>query len=361
MIVLNALEHIFNNLFVISILVSVVSGAKKIFSNTSQEEKENTTLSNKKSTICFQDYVKAAIIISALIVFVLGVIIIVIKYKRLYWTIFFLGVPVCLEQITGTYISLGIVGEVVRSKDNSQLSFREQAAIKTLAYVLWFCGIFHFWEEGIKHIYACSNIHISDMLIVLLFVTAFYLYIFFICSLLPELIFCTIKLLKKIYAIMPGKSALKRLEDFWVDKIDKPIVFKSLLIWQWETIKKWKILLRWIRYLLFPVTFIVDVIIMLINIMVSYISSEIGYFFLLIRLIKKTLNRILNWVLRLSDKRVVTISFRISLVLSLTCIVILNRYQTIFRIEESTDIFEFMASAIIIPVIFEWINSIKNN
>lgn len=54
MIVLNALEHIFNNLFVISILVSAVVTIKKIFFHTSQEEKENNTLSNKKAQPAFK-------------------------------------------------------------------------------------------------------------------------------------------------------------------------------------------------------------------------------------------------------------------------------------------------------------------
>lgn len=79
-------------------------------------------------------------------------------------------------------------------------------------------------------------------------------------------------------------------------------------------------------------------------------------------MIKKTLNSFSNWLSELSDKRIVAISFRIALILALICIVVLNRYQPIFRMQEAnTSIFEFVASAIIIPIVFEWINSIKNN
>jgi hypothetical protein len=43
-------------------------------------------------------------------------------------------------------------------------------------------------------------------------------------------------------------------------------------------------------------------------------------------------------------------------------VVILNRYQSIFKIgDANTAILEFVASAIIIPVAFEWISSIKSN
>ena len=113
--------------------------------------------------------------------------------------------------------------------------------------------------------------------------------------------------------------------------------------------------------MLLPITFVLDTIIMFVNAMISYISSSIGYIFVLARMVKKTLNRISNGILGLSDKRVVVVSFRIALIMALLCIVILNRYQPIFKMEDaSTGVLEFVASAIIIPVVFEWINSVKN-
>ena len=48
--------------------------------------------------------------------------------------------------------------------------------------------------------------------------------------------------------------------------------------------------------------------------------------------------------------------------MALVLVVILNRYQSIFKIgDANTAILEFVASAIIIPVVFEWISSIKSN
>lgn len=48
--------------------------------------------------------------------------------------------------------------------------------------------------------------------------------------------------------------------------------------------------------------------------------------------------------------------------MALVCTVVFNRYQPIFRMQEaSTAVLEFIASAIIIPIIFEWISSFKNN
>ena len=108
--------------------------------------------------------------------------------------------------------------------------------------------------------------------------------------------------------------------------------------------------------------FCFPIIIMFISILISLISYSVGYICVLTKMIKKTLNSLSNWLSELSDKRIVAISFRIALILALICIVVLNRYQPIFKMQEAnTAIFEFVASAIIIPIVFEWISSIKNN
>lgn len=282
--------------------------------------------------------------------------------KKLYWLILFLGLPTYLERITGTYQSFGIVEKVVKSSDNEKLSFKERTAINTLAYALWFWGLYQMFEKAIEKVAACSNAYLSDVIIVLIYVVAFYFYIFFICSLLPGIIFSAIKLLKKIYEVLPWKTKIKNCGDLWIDKIDKPIGWKSILIWQWKTIGRWKAVVRCVRYFLLPITFFLDIILLCVNGLLSFMNSSVGYIFVLARMIKKTLNRISNWILGLSDKRIVAISFRIGIILALVLVVILNRYEPIFKIgDANTAILEFVASAIIIPVVFEWINSIKSN
>ena len=165
-----------------------------------------------------------------------------------------------------------------------------------------------------------------------------------------------------MYDKLPLDDKIKSFGDYWVNKIDKPIAFKSILILQWEIIGKQNLNIRWIRYLLLPITFVLDIIIKFVSILISLIRDSVGYICVLARMIKKTLNSLSNWLSELSDKRIVAISFRIALILALICIVVLNRYQPIFKMQEAnTAVFEFVASAIIIPVVFEWINSIKNN
>lgn len=362
MIILNFLENIFRFLLPVALIISTIDGGKRIFSSSLENGTEREGAENKNNTSGWEKKVKYAIIISAIALFIVGIVFIIFNIKKLYWLPLFLGLPTYLERITSAYQSLGIVEKVVKSGDAGMLSFKERTAINTLAYVLWFLGLCQIFEKAIEKIASCSNAYLSDVIIVLIYGVVFYSYIFFICSLLPGVIFSAIKLLKKIYEVLPWKTKIKSWGDLWIDKIDKPIGWKSVLIWQWKTIGEWKFIVRWVRYLLLPITFILDIILLCVNALVSFMGSAVGYIFVLARMIKKTLNRISNWILGLSDKRIVAISFRIGIILALSLVVILNRYQPIFRIRgANTAILEFVASAIIIPVVFEWISSIKCN
>ena len=361
MIILNVLQRIFNILFLMSIIISVFVGTKEIFTKLSQESDEKNSSNNESDESSWRENIHTAIMLTSVLVLICGIVFIVVNQKELYWVLFLIGVPMYLERIIGTYQSFGIVETVVKSSDNEKLSFKEQTAIKTLAYVLWFLGMYHIFEKIIECVALYTNTFLSDLLLALIYVVVFYLYIFFIFSLLPELLFLVIKILKKVYVLMPWKTKINKCGDFWINKIEKPIESKSILIAQWEIIGKWKSFIRWIRYLLLPIAYILDIVVIIVKVVVSFINSTIGYLFILERMIKKTLNRISIWLLSLSDKRIVAISFRIALVMALLCVVVLNQYQTIFKIEDaSTAVLEFVASAIIIPIVFEWISTVKN-
>lgn len=331
MIVLDVLERIFNNLFILYIIISFVAGMKKMFSNSPKESAESNDSDNVSDKRNWKDNIKLVITLSTLVLLIVVVMFIIMKIKHMYWLIIIIGVPAYLEQIVGTYQSFGIVKKVVISSDSGKLSFKEQVAINILAYALWFFGIFKFFEKIIEKAYMCTNVYLSDMFVALIYILVFYLYIFFICSLLPELIITIINILGKIYDRLPWVNKIKSFGDYWVNKIDRPIAFKSILILQWEIIGKQNLSIRWIRYLLLPITFVLDIIIMFVSILISLIRDSLGYICVLARMIKKTLNSLSNWLSELSDKRIVVISFRIALILALICIVVLNRYQSILK------------------------------
>lgn len=271
------------------------------------------------------------------------------------------SVPVFLERLVGAYLSIGIVGNVVKSNSKDKLTMQEYAAIETLAYVLWFVGICNGFERIVEKVTAFSNVIVSDILLMILYITIVFIYVFLICALLPVSLFFCLNIFKWINKYLPGKEKLRKYGNIFVQKIENPFKPKSFLIVLIKFIRRKRGINEVMGCILIPFTFMLDVIISVFLAICSIVFSAIGYVFLLGRLIKKTIKRILNRLLSLSDKRVVSASFRIALIISLTCTVVFNRYQPFLKLyEESTTVLEFVASSIIIPVVFEWIYSFKN-
>ena len=66
---------------------------------------------------------------------------------------------------------------------------------------------------------------------------------------------------------------------------------------------------------------------------------------------------IVRWINNLSSRRVIVISFRVAIVTALLLLVGLNEYGILRTSQETTSVIEFIASVLIIPVVFEWIHS----
>ena len=106
---------------------------------------------------------------------------------------------------------------------------------------------------------------------------------------------------------------------------------------------------------------VVDACWVIVKMLWSFVITSIGYIFLILRLIKRTIGKVTAWVNNLLDRRLVATSFRVALIATLAITVVTNRYTPLLRESEiSTEVLEFVASTILIPVIFEWISSTKN-
>ena len=107
--------------------------------------------------------------------------------------------------------------------------------------------------------------------------------------------------------------------------------------------------------------YVIDLGVLLIWNVYAILRRIIGYILSLIVLLRNSILKGVLWILQLTTKRAVAIIFRISIILALIFVVAWNRYHPFFRLfDSSTAVFEFIASAIIIPIMFEWIISAKH-
>lgn len=365
MIVLYTLERIFNGLFLTSFFMLFVAKVKEVSLRYSDNcvkgiESDNSG-NNASSNERWKDIVELLILISTVIVFVFVVILMSKNIKNSYWLII-IGVPGYLNGAINVYKSFEIVEKVVKSNEKGKMTFKDQIAIHILSYAFWVIGGFNIFEKVIEKAYNYKNVYLSDIMIALFYIFLTCTYLFFICSFFWRLFVSFMCVAKFVYSKLPCRNMIIAYGNYWICQTDSPIRHKSILVLQWEIIEKWNPLIRWIRYFLLPFSFALDIIIMIFKVLISLIASTIGYFCILVKKIKKTLYIVVSCIIEISDIRIVSMSFRISIIMALIFIVALNRYETIFRIQEaSTAILEFLASTIIIPIIFEWISTIKKD
>lgn len=154
---------------------------------------------------------------------------------------------------------------------------------------------------------------------------------------------------------------LQRIGAYFINSIGIEPNTKTFLLRLVDYIKNSSPSAKYLLVILFPIAYVLDVIRLLFLAFLYGFRSAIGYIFIVLQTIKRAIGALVLWGLKLSDKYIVSFSFRLALILSLASTVILNRYQPIFKeYEESTAVFEFLASSIIIPMIFEWIYSIRS-
>jgi hypothetical protein len=157
-------------------------------------------------------------------------------------------------------------------------------------------------------------------------------------------------------------TGVHRVFNYFIDRIEKPISAQPLLIKVIRVFNKRHILLRIVVWFVSPLLFAFDILMIACRMMLSFARTSVGYIFLLLRMLKRTCGKIVVWVGQVSDHRVVTLSFRLGLIAALVITVITNRYAPLLRVyEASTGTLEFIASTILIPVIFEWISAAKTS
>ncbi len=282
------------------------------------------------------------------------------KYKGLAWLLIIFCSSTYLRQVVYTYRSVGIIGNLVQSDNANKLSPIERWAIETLAYALWLLDLHKIPGKLMEFVAGLSNAGISDFIYICLYVCFLFLYVFLTCSLLPVILTCLSKLLVCLNHQYNKCTGVHRVINYFIDRIEKPISAQSLLIKVTRVCKKRHILLRIAVWFISPLLFAFDILMIACRMMLSFARTSVGYIFLLLRMLKHTCGKIAVWVGRVSDHRIVTLSFRLGLIAALAITVITNRYTPLLRVyEASTGTLEFIASTILIPVVFEWISSAR--
>lgn len=352
--VINIAKTTFMWTFGISLVLSVLNGLAtkhKEISKYEDPEKKTTPLK-----VC----ILVIVVIATLAIIIGGIFLVGFEYKILAWILLVACIPFYLSYITGTFISIGIVRNVVQSGTKKPLSEKENLAIQTISYTLYFVDACKLPSKLMEYLKSLENIIVSDMLYILSYVILLFLYSFFVCALLLVPLAVLSKIMINLNAVIRDKTRLFKVGNFFIKQIDRSNLkdLLSLKIIEWS---KLRCRLLYIITLIFiPILIGVDVSLIVLRVLYSFLLEAIGYVFLFLKVIKKAFGKTIVWISNLSDRHLVATSFRVALIITLALTVAINRYTPLLRsYEASTGVLEFVAGTILIPVIFEWIASNK--
>lgn len=182
-----------------------------------------------------------------------------------------------------------------------------------------------------------------------------------------------------VYFFMVGTLIIRPVKDlaklviFIVDKLKKPyktaaiyireriIVNKTRDAYSQEVLcrhkgaESWKKYI-WAAFLVFSIP--IDILIYFLQCVVFFaVWLTLFCFVAIVGILGKFCLGIVRWIVNLSSRHVIVISFRVAIITALLLLIYLNEYGIFRTSPETTSVIEFIASVLIIPVVFEWIHS----
>ena len=359
MILINIFESTFAVVFFTAVITSLFTIPEQLstknLSSINQERKD--CIKEEKWEKRVRNSLFGLMIIGLLACFLL----LIFRFEKYSWIILFFSLTMYLEYTINTYQSVSVLKNVVTSNEEQALSMRENNALLFVSAFLCVLSTMRIPENAIDLITACTNDILADILICTFYVLLIFAYLFLAFVFLPKIIYNFSCLLKRRHKDKMQKSGWIRFRNYFLSQLSGQKRPEELTIRLIKFIKikegiSWKIV-----YIFIAVIYVIDLGILVIWIVYAIFCRIIGYIFYLLILLKNSILKGILWILQLTTKRATAIIFRISLILALGFVVAWNRSQPFFRLSDaSTAVFEFIASAIIIPVMFEWIISARH-
>lgn len=264
-----------------------------------------------------------------------------------------------LGQIARLFPSAEIVDNIVRGKATKMLGINEYIAIITVSILVSHLNTYGILDKTIEYANCQTNTILSDWILLGVYVGSISIITFLICALILRPIKIAIQLLRKIFSYFSNLQ-----EPLLINKLKKNINGTySTKTWTASLIeynRKRYHVFRFLLWLGVPFTIILDLFQLAILLAYGLVVSIIWYLICITVSVKKIFSEIGKWILSLSDRNVVIISFRIATILGFGCTVIINQYEPFLMNQETSSVFEFISSTIIIPVILEWVLSYKD-
>ncbi len=355
MTIINTLELIITTIVPLAIFTALIRiFIEKIWKKSIWNENDKVVCKDVKKKRDFRLIIRFLISMSAIIIsfyFFMELL-----FRKIYIIAILFILTYVLDQIDTTYQSLQLVDKFMKSNNEKPMTLKDQSAFISLSIVISSLPMMQVTDRIFQWSKEYSDMIVSDLLVMVIYVLFYFIYIFTICTVSTIILFDWIEIIKTIWnKLQKNKVDLnKSRKTFKIKGKGMTISLFEFLRYKHTAIK---ILLSFALIL----SFIFDVLVEIIQGFINLILEILFDFGVLINICADIIGKMISYILNLTRKTIITVSFRVALVVALIFIVVQNHYHPIFRLgDPSTAVLEFLASAIIIPVLFQWIYSLKN-
>ncbi len=272
-------------------------------------------------------------------------------------------VPVIMQYLVGSIKAADSIKFIVLDdKNNKEMSIAEKMQfdvfVSGLLIVYQYIPMEKFItvvENNVERIQVSEWVLSAYILIFVFFVS----FITFVELIIP------LRHLRKLFEFIARKigNKSKRLSLYFWRTWDAPLLKARLTDKIIDNAMKCKVWLRILLVLVAIPVFLIDTVYNFAFIFYSFIvCSCLGAVIVFVRMVGKGILRALVSITEIPGYRVARNAFRLSGIIALFVLVIINRTEALYSTEDTfLAITEFLASSIIIPVIFEWIYSSRNS
>lgn len=301
--------------------------------------------------------VRNVILLITVVICVLGIVWL-IWHREYSWILLPITLLTFFERIDEAFNSIAVVQKTLNSKGDELLSVKEQVSMMSIALLV---NILNMFDLPIKCLQIANNLRnevISDIMLVGLLVVFITVYYFLTGAMLLIPIRVLARIKRRLTKGLFEQQIVKRIEKCkaWHQQVEN-YEYVSIRLLEWQDEGK----LTWINIM--PIFIFAMVIDVFCKLLIAFLRSMLMICLHLINEVIRVIKMIehfMCWIIKISDRRMLILIFRSALIFSLTSIVIINRYTPIVKkYQEGTAVLEFLASAIVIPLVLTWIMEYK--
>lgn len=267
------------------------------------------------------------------------------------------SVIIYLNSILGSSISLFRI--LINKNEESNLNLEDKLSIDIIAFIIL---SYRNYLSLNKITNVLSNQQWSKLEIEISLTVCYFLYTFLVALFLIVELITPIKHIRKLcisifnLTIKAHNSVSKHTSELNNSAFINAHYTKKTLSFGSSLTSFFRLL---IYLFLLPISYFIDIIIGFFKSIYILLFLNILLFLIdIIIYIERIILFILKFFTNIPGKKVIKSTFKLSGIFSATRIIIIMRLSTIYQFDESyINIIEFIASAIIIPVIFEWVYS----